>query len=64
MFELAGPQIIALVDLEEGPRMATNLVRVDPDPEVLKLGMQLQVEFEERGDQFLPVFTPIGKAVN
>jgi hypothetical protein len=58
-FETKDPQIIALVDLAEGVRMATNLVDIAPDPELLKLGMPLTVKFEERGDQFLPVFAPV-----
>jgi hypothetical protein len=33
-------------------------VGVDPVPENLPLGMRLQVGFEPRGDQFLPVFSP------
>lgn len=57
VFDL-GAQIIALVDLAEGPRMMSNLVGVDPDPGALRLGMPLQVRYTERGDQVLPLFTP------
>lgn len=54
----APPYVIALVTLEEGPRMLSNLVDVDPRPEVLALDMPLQVRFEWRGDTALPVFAP------
>ena len=51
-------QVIALVELDEGVRMMSNIVDVEPLPENLELGMRLAVRFEPRGDQFLPVFTP------
>ena len=50
------PQIIALVELEEGPRMLTNIVGVPADPERLPLDAPVQVSFEPRGDQAIPVF--------
>jgi uncharacterized OB-fold protein len=50
------PQIIALVGLEEGPRMLTNIVGVAADPERLPLDAPVRVSFEARGDQALPVF--------
>lgn len=50
------PQIIALVTLDEGPRMLTNLVGVAPDPESITLGARLRVEFEAREDFWLPMF--------
>lgn len=52
------PFVIAVVELEEGPRMMTNLVGIDPDPEQLMLDMRLSVEFEPRGDHHIPVFRP------
>lgn len=53
--------IIALVDLAEGVRMMTNIVGVDPDPANLTLGMALILDYEERGDQVLPVFRLAGE---
>lgn len=58
IFESKDPQVIALVELDEGVRMMSNIVDVEPLPENLELGMRLAVRFEPRGDQFLPVFTP------
>ena len=53
------PYAIAVVELDEGPRMMTNIVGVDNTPENLVLDMPLQVTFEQRGDMQLPVFTPV-----
>lgn len=49
--------IIAIVQLDEGPRMMTNIVGVDPRPANLPLDAQLTVAFESRGDMTVPVFT-------
>jgi uncharacterized OB-fold protein len=49
---------IAVVQLDEGPRMMTNIVGVDNTPEALVLDMPLVVTFETRGELQLPVFTP------
>lgn len=58
-FQSDEPQIIAIVTLDEGPRMMTNLVGIDPDPNQLTLGMDLEVDFVPRGQQQLPVFRPV-----
>jgi uncharacterized OB-fold protein len=52
------PYAIAVVELAEGPRMMTNIVGVDNTPEALVLDMDLEVAFEPRGDQSVPVFRP------
>ena len=52
------PLVIALVQLEEGPRMMTNGVGVEPLPENLPLDLPLRVTFEQRGEYSIPVFTP------
>ncbi len=52
------PYVVALVELEEGPRMASNLVGVAPDPEQIALDMPLRVTFQRRGEMALPVFQP------
>ena len=54
--EAAEPQVIALVELDEGPRRLTNLVGTPAEPERLPLDARVQVDFEPRGDQALPVF--------
>ena len=57
-----GPYAIAVVQLEEGPRMMSNIVGVDQTPEALVLDMPLEVTFEERGEVQLPLFRPAGQA--
>ncbi len=49
------PYITAVVDLYEGPRMITN--NVDVDEGDVRIGMRLQVSWQEDGDYVLPVFT-------
>ncbi len=51
--------IIALVRLEEGPTLMTNIVEVEPDPAELRLDMPLHVVFRPAGDAVLPVFAPV-----
>ena len=51
------PYSIALVDLEEGPRMITNIVECDPYQ--VKIGMPVEVVFEDLTDQIsLAKFRP------
>jgi uncharacterized OB-fold protein len=58
-----GPYSIAVVELEEGPRMMTNIVNVDQTPEALVLDMPLEVVFEALTDDIsLPYFQPAGAA--
>lgn len=52
------PYVIAIVKLAEGPRMLTNVVGVEPEPDDLPLDLPLRVTFEERGEQVLALFTP------
>jgi uncharacterized protein len=57
-FEAEAPYAIAVVQLAEGPRMMTNITGIPNTPEDLVLDMELQVEFEQRGDISVPVFGP------
>ena len=50
------PYVAAVVDLEEGPRMMTNIV--DCDLQALRIGMDVVVAFESREDIAVPVFRP------
>ena len=51
------PYVAAIVDLEEGPRMMSNVV--DCDPDALRVGMPLRVAFREETDEVtVPVFRP------
>lgn len=53
------PFVTALVELEEGPIMPTNVVVDDPTPENLPIGLALEVFFEDITDTIaLPKFKP------
>lgn len=55
------PHSIAVVQLEEGPRMMTNIVDCPQTPEALELDMALEVTFEQASDTIaLPKFKPAG----
>jgi hypothetical protein len=55
------PYSIAVVQLEEGPRMMTNIVDVAQTPEALQLDMPLEVTFQRMNDEIhLPLFRPAG----
>jgi uncharacterized OB-fold protein len=45
------PNVIALVELEEGTRLVSRLVGVDPD--AVAIGMPVAVEFERVDDDFV-----------
>ena len=56
------PYAIAVVELEEGPRMMTNIVDAPQTPEALILDMPLEVVFTRQSDAItLPFFKPAGK---
>lgn len=56
-FDSWGAYVAAVVELEEGPRLMTNIV--DCDPADLRVGMAVEVVFRELTDEFAaPVFRP------
>ena len=56
-----GPYAIAVVELEEGPRMMTNIVECEQTPEALQLDMPLEVVFEDLNESVaVPLFRPAG----
>jgi uncharacterized OB-fold protein len=50
------PYVVAIVDLDEGPRMETNIVECPLDE--LRVGMRVAVTFEDEGEMVLPRFRP------
>lgn len=53
------PYVSALVELEEGPRIYTNIVGVEPDPTKIRCDMAVEVVFEDVSDEIsLPKFRP------
>ena len=58
-FKVKTPVILAMVELEEGPRLLTNLVNAEPDPKALRCDMPVEVVFEKLTDEIsLPMFQP------
>jgi len=54
------PYVVAMIDLEEGVRMLSNIVECDHDK--LKNGMELEVVFDDVSDEFtLPKWRPVTK---
>lgn len=55
------PYVIAVVQLEEGPRMMSNVIGVEPAPEHLPADLPLEVTWEQQSDDItLPLFQPTG----
>ena len=56
-YKEAGVYVLAYVELDEGPRMMTNIVDCDPDS--VKIGQRVQVVFHDTGEgTALPRFRP------
>jgi uncharacterized OB-fold protein len=50
------PYIVAVIELEEGPRFLSDLVEIAPED--VKIGMAVEVTFAERDGTVLPLFRP------
>jgi len=59
----APPYAIAVVELDEGPRMMTNIVGCPQTPEALQLDMPLEVVFEKQTDGVGGMFAASGTIV-
>ncbi len=58
-FPVAGPYVVGLVELVEGPRMMSRIVDVAADPRALRCDMPVEVVFERLSDEIaLPHFRP------
>lgn len=51
------PLVVALIELNEGPRLISNVIGCAP--ETVRIGMAVQVCFERQGDYTLPRFAPV-----
>jgi uncharacterized protein len=57
------PYVTALIDLEEGPRIYTRLVNIEPDPKVLACGMAVEAVFRDESEEIsLPMFQPAAQS--
>ena len=50
------PYVIAVVELEEGPKLTTNIVGIDPDD--VRIGMPVVATYEDLDDVSLVNFQP------
>ena len=58
-FKIETPYILAMVELEEGPRLLSNLINIEADPEVVKCDIDVEVVFEKQNDEVtIPLFQP------
>lgn len=53
-FEADVPYTVAIVELDEGPRLIANIV--DTDPAEIRCDMRVRVVFEDRGEATIPQF--------
>jgi uncharacterized OB-fold protein len=62
-FQARVPYVVAMIDLDEGPRLLSGLV--DCDVGAVRIGMAVAVAFVEAGEGLaLPVFRPVGVAAD
>ena len=53
------PYVIALIELDEGPTMMSNVVEIEP--ESVAIGLPVEVMFEDWSDEItIPKFRPSG----
>jgi len=55
---MPAPYVVALIELDEGPRLISNVVRCAP--EEVAIDMRVEACFEEAGSFTLPRFAPSG----
>jgi uncharacterized OB-fold protein len=54
------PYVAALVELDGGARLPTNLIEVEPDPADVRIGMPVEVVFDDvSADIALAKFRPV-----
>ena len=46
-FKSAAPYVVAMVELEEGARLMTNIIDVEPSPSAVKIGMSVEIVFDK-----------------
>jgi len=59
VFTEGGPFVVALIELDEGARMLTNLIDVEAMPEAVRVGMPVEIVYDAVTDEVtLPKFRP------
>ncbi len=60
---MPAPYVVALIELDEGPRLISNVVGCEPED--VTVDLRVEVRFEAAGDLVLPRFAPIrGEGAN
>ena len=59
-YEGKTPYNVSLIDLDEGPRLISNVI--DCPPEKVTIGMAVEVVYEDHEDFTLPKFRPVSVA--
>jgi uncharacterized OB-fold protein len=60
-FRVTPPYVLAMVELDEGPRLMSNLINIAPDPAAIRCDMPVEVVFHRLTDEItLPLFQPAG----
>ncbi|MFT6582647.1 MAG: putative OB-fold protein [Alphaproteobacteria bacterium] len=58
-FKIEPPYVLAMIELEEGPRIMSNLINIEATPEAVKIDMPVEVVFEKQNDDVtIPLFQP------
>ena len=58
-FGVDAPYVVALIELEEGARILSNLVGVEPTPAAVRVGMPVEIVYDEvTAEITLPKFRP------
>ena len=58
-FRALAPYVVALVELEEGARILSTLIGVEPTPDAVKIGMPVELVYDDVTDDItLPRFQP------
>ena len=50
-FEEETPYVIAVVELDEGPRMLSNLIDIEPTPEAVQVDMPVEILFQDVNEE-------------
>ena len=53
------PYVVAWIDLEEGPRILSNVIGVDDPLNDVSIGQEVKLEWEEHENLFIPLFRPV-----
>ena len=58
-FNAENPYVVALIELDEGARLLSNLVEVAPDPAAVRVGLPVEVVYDDvTAEVTLPKFRP------